>query len=103
MIPARILLRLRIALRLSGLAAWRALVRLVSGDDLTHAAAISFYALLSLFPFMLLMISILGSITADDADRLAVLGFVFRYFPTRLDFVATQLDAFRGSSETAHG
>ncbi|MDA1185035.1 MAG: YihY/virulence factor BrkB family protein [Acidobacteria bacterium] len=95
MIPARILLRLRIALRLSGLAAWRALVRLVSGDDLTHAAAISFYALLSLFPFMLLMISILGSITADDADRLAVLGFVFRYFPTRLDFVATQLDAFR--------
>ena len=37
----------------------------------------------------------LGSITADDGDRLAVLGFVFRYFPTRLDFVNTQLDAFR--------
>jgi uncharacterized BrkB/YihY/UPF0761 family membrane protein len=37
----------------------------------------------------------LGSITVDDADRLAVLGFVFRYFPARLDFVTTQLDAFR--------
>jgi len=80
---------------LSGLAAWRGLVRLVSGADLTHAAAISFYALLSLFPFLLLVISILGSITADSGDRLAVLGFVFRYFPTQFDFVTTQLDAFR--------
>ena len=95
MTPARILLRVRVELRLSGLAAWRALVRLMNGDDLTHAAAISFYALLSLFPFLLLIISKLGSITADDADRLAVLEFVFRYFPGRLDFVTTQLDAFR--------
>jgi membrane protein len=93
--PARILLRVRVELRLSGLAAWRALVRLLNGDDLTHAAAISYYALLSLFPFLLLVISMLGSITADDADRLAVLEFVFRYFPARLDFVTTQLDAFR--------
>ena len=93
--PARILLRLRVGLRLSGLAAWRALVRLVNGNDLTHAAAISFYALLSFFPFLLLIISMLGSIASDDADRLAVLEFVFRYFPTRLDFVTTQLDAFR--------
>ena len=82
-------------LRLSGLAAWRALVRLLNGNDLTHAAAISYYALLSLFPFLLLIISILGLITADEADRLAVLDFVFRYFPTRLDFVTAQLDAFR--------
>ncbi len=93
--PARFLLRLRVGLRLSGLAAWRALVRLVNGHDLTHAAAISFYALLSFFPFLLLIISLLGAITADEADRRAVLEFVFRYFPTRLDFVTTQLDAFR--------
>ena len=80
---------------MSGLAAWRAFVRLVNGHDLTHAAAISFYALLSLFPFLLLVISVLGSVTADSGDRLAVLEFVFRYFPARLDFVTTQLDAFR--------
>ena len=95
MTPARILLRLRAELRFSGLAAWRGLVRLVSGNDLTHAASIAYYALLSLFPFFLLVISILGSVTADDGDRLAVLGFVFRYFPTQFDFVNTQLDAFR--------
>ena len=95
MTPARILLRLRAELAFSGLAAWRALVRLVNSNDITHAAAIAYYALLSLFPFLLLVISMLGSVTADDADRLAVLSFVFRYFPTQFEFVNTQLDAFR--------
>jgi membrane protein len=93
--PARILLRLRAELRFSGLAAWRGFVRLVNGNDLTHAAAIAYYALLSLFPFLLLVISMLGSIAADEADRLAVLTFVFHYFPTQFEFVNTQLDAFR--------
>ena len=95
MTPARILLRLRAELVFSGLAAWRALVRLVNGNDLTHSASIAYYALLSLFPFLLLVISMLGSITADEGDRLAVLTFVFRYFPTQFDFVNTQLEAFR--------
>jgi membrane protein len=93
--PARILRRLRAELRFSGIAAWRGLVELVNSNDLTHAAAIAYYALLSLFPFLLLIISMLGSVTANEDDRLAVLTFVFRYFPTQLDFVATQLDAFR--------
>jgi membrane protein len=93
--PARVLLRFRAELRLSGLAAWRALVRLVNGADLTHAAAIAYYALLSLFPFLLLVISILGSFTADEADRRAVLLFVFRYFPTQFEFVNTQLMALQ--------
>ena len=92
---ARIVLRARAELRLSGLAAWRALVRLLNGNDLTHAAAIAYYALLSLFPFLLLVISILGSVAADEADRLTVLTFVFRYFPTQFEFVNTQLEAFR--------
>jgi membrane protein len=93
--PARVLLRFRAELRLSGLAAWRALVRLVNGADLTHAAAIAYYALLSLFPFLLLVISILGSFTANEEDRRAVLLFVFRYFPTQFDFVNTQLMALQ--------
>jgi len=91
----RILRRVRTELRLSGTAAWRGLVELVNSNDLTHAASIAYYALLSLFPFLLLVISLLGSVTADEGDRQAVLGFVFRYFPTQLDFVTSQLDAFR--------
>jgi membrane protein len=91
----RILRRVRTELRLSGTAAWRGFVELVNSNDLTHAASIAYYALLSLFPFLLLVISLLGSVTADEGDRQAVLGFVFRYFPTQLDFVTSQLDAFR--------
>jgi membrane protein len=90
----RILRRVRTELRLSGTAAWRGFVELVNSNDLTHAASIAYYALLSLFPFLLLIISLLGSVTADDSDRQAALGFVFRYFPTQLDFVTNQLDAF---------
>jgi membrane protein len=82
-------------LRLWGTAAWRALVGLVNRNDLTHAASIAYYSLLSLFPFLLLIISILGAVTSDEADRARVLQFMFRYFPARLDFMTNQLDAFR--------
>ena len=92
--PDRVLRRLRAELRFSGLAAWRALVELVNSNDLTHAASIAYYSLLSLFPFLLLVFSLLGSITQDDPDRIAVLTFVFRYFPTQIDFVNDQLNAF---------
>ena len=95
MTPERILRRLRAELRFSGLAAWRGVVELLNSNDLTHAASIAYYALLSLFPFLLLILSLLGSVTANENDRIAVLSFVFRYFPTQLDFVTNQLDAFR--------
>jgi membrane protein len=84
------------ALRLIGLAAWRGVGELYSSEGLTHAASIAYYALLSLFPFLLLVLSILGAVTADAADRDAVVDFVFRYFPRQFDFITRQLDAFRG-------
>ena len=96
----RFLRRLRAELRFSGLALWRALVGLLNSNDLTHAAAIAYYALLSLFPFLLLSISLLGSVTADEADRNTVLGFVFQYFPAQFDFISTQLDSFRSTRGT---
>lgn len=85
---------------LIGRAAWRALVSLYNSNDLTHAASIAYYALLSLFPFLLLAVSILGSATSNEHDRQAILNFVFRYFPTQIEFVRTQLDALRQSPVT---
>jgi membrane protein len=78
-----------VELRFTALAAWRGLVELVNSNDLTHAAAIAYYALLSLFPFLLLIIAILRSVAGEDADdRVAVISFVFQYFPPRVgDFV----------------
>ena len=80
------------------MAAWRGVVELVNSNDLTHAASIAYYALLSFFPFLLLVFSLLGSITDNEEDRIAVLTFVFRYFPTKLDFVTGQLDAMNRTS-----
>jgi hypothetical protein len=54
---------------LSGYALWRAAVGIANSEDLTHAASIGYYSLLSLFPFLLLAISVLGAITADEGAR----------------------------------
>jgi len=87
--------RLRREAGLSVLAAGRAAVGLVSKNDLTHAASIAYYALLSFFPFLLLIISLLGTVTADEADRAKVVSFLFQYFPGRLEVLTDQLDALR--------
>jgi membrane protein len=83
--------------RITRLSAWRGVVEMYEADDLTYAASIAYYALLSLFPFALIAISILGSVTADDAARQKVLLFALRYFPGQFDFIIAQLDAFRQS------
>ena len=80
--------------------AWRGFVGFYNSESLTHAASISYYALLSLFPFSMLALALLGSVTADEADRNAVLDFVLRYFPRQFDFITTQLDAFRNTTTT---
>jgi len=80
--------------RLTALAIWRGMVDIYNSDDLTYASSIAYYTLLSLFPFFLLVFSILGSATADPQSRAAILDFVFRYFPRQFDFITTQLDAF---------
>jgi membrane protein len=90
----RIVRRLRLIL----LAVWRGLGELYNSDGLTHSASIAYYALLSLFPFLLLVLSLLGSLTADPNDRDAVITFLFRYFPRQFDFITRQFDAFRGQS-----
>ena len=76
-------------------AVWRGVGELYRSEGLTHAAAIAFYALLSLFPFFLLLFSMIGAVTADPAARDDVVNFVLRYFPGHLDFVAFQIDSFR--------
>jgi membrane protein len=91
---------IRDLLRLTGLSFWRGLEAFYSSDNLTYAASIAYYALLSLFPFFLLAFAMLGRATADVADRNAVLEFVLRYFPTQFDFITAQLDAFRSSGFT---
>jgi membrane protein len=84
-------------IRLTGLALWRGFVGVYQSDDLTFASSIAYYALLSLFPFLLLIFSVLGSVTADPGDRSAILTFILRYFPRQFEFVTTQMDSLQSA------
>lgn len=91
----RLALRVYAEIRLTLLAIWRGVVGVYRSDDLTFASSIAYYALLSLFPFFLLMLSVLGSVTSDPNDRAAILDFVLRYFPRQFEFVTTQLTSMQ--------
>jgi membrane protein len=85
---------------LTGQSFWRGFEGFYHSDNLTYAASIAYYALLSLFPFFLLALTLLGRATADVNDRQAVLEFVLRYFPSQFEFITRQLDAFGHNTAT---
>jgi membrane protein len=87
--------RARDIARLTALSFWKGFQGFYESDDLTYAASIAYYALLSLFPFFLLALTLLGRSTADVNSRNAVLEFVLRYFPSQFEFITHQLDAFQ--------
>jgi membrane protein len=84
--------------RLVGLSIWRGSLGIYSSNDLTFASSIAYYALLSLFPFFLLVFSILGSVAGTESERAEILQFVLRYFPARFEFVNSQLDSMQAAS-----
>lgn len=77
--------------RLGGLSVVKGSVDFYRSDDLTFAASIAYYSLLSLFPFLLLALSILGGVAVPGGDSSKVLSFVFNYFPTEFPFISGQL------------
>jgi membrane protein len=87
--------RLRALLGLTVRSFWHGLLGFFESDNLTYAASIAYYSLLSLFPLFMLAFALLGRATADDGHRNAVLTFVLQYFPSQFDFITMQLDAFR--------
>jgi membrane protein len=92
--------RARDLARLTALSAWAGLQKFYSSSNLTYAASIAYYALLSLFPLSLLTLTVLGHATASERTRNAVLNFVLQYFPTQFAFITQQLDAFRTGTVT---
>ncbi len=84
-------------IRLAALAIWRGVTGIYHSNDLTFASSIAYYALLSLFPFFLLVLSILASVTDNDIDRASVLNFVLRYFPRQFEFVNSQLQSMQSA------
>jgi len=95
--------RAREIARLTALSFWKGFQGFYDSDNLTYAASIAYYALLSLFPFFLLALALLGRSTEDVHNRTAVLTFVLRYFPSQFDFITKQLDAFQGDNAVTVG
>jgi membrane protein len=58
----RLAARLRRALRLGWRAAGRGVIEFINSDNLTFAASIAYYSLLSLFPFLLLVLWVLNAV-----------------------------------------
>ena len=88
--------------RLTGQSLWKGFLGFYHSDNLTYAASIAYYALLSLFPLFLLAFALLGRSAADMKDRGAVFDFILQYFPAQFDFIAKQLDAF-GANAVSFG
>ena len=80
---------------LFGRALWRGSINFYNSDDLTYAASAAYYALLSVFPFFLLLFSILGLVASRESRHAAVVTFLLRAFPTHVDFLSAQLDALQ--------
>jgi len=83
---------------LVGRAILRGTRRLLTGDDFTFASSIAYYALLSLFPFLLLALSIVGRVSSTGGERDEILRLVFQYFPRQFEFIRTQLESLSASS-----
>src|SRR5215470_11199984 len=86
-----------------GVAAWQAFLNFYNSDNLTYAASMAYYALLSLFPLLMLTLAVLGWATGDVESRNAVLTFLLRYFPSRFRFITGAPGGPRGGRWKCRG
>lgn len=84
--------RLLKSVRLAGPAARQGLADFYRSDNLTFASSIAYYSLLSMFPFLLLVLAVLGRVTVGERDA-PLLTLVGRAVPGHLDFLFTQIQA----------
>ena len=92
--PSRdVLERFRFGLWLAWASTRQGVVDFYSSSNLTFAASIAFYTLLSLFPFLLLVLSVLSKVAvgptgaADDT----LMNLISSAFPSRFEFVLSQI------------
>ncbi len=83
--------RLARTLRLGTQAAGRGFVEFFNSESLTFAASIAYYALLSIFPFSLLVLAVLGRITVGE-NGASLLQIVTYAMPGRVEFLS-QIEA----------
>jgi len=79
---------------LAGRAAWRGIFEFFDSHNLTFAASIAYYTLLSLFPFLLLVVTILSRLfVSGEATERNLVSILSDAVPPQLDFVFVQVRA----------
>jgi membrane protein len=79
--------KVRRALKLGWRAAGRGVAEFYNSDNLTFAASIAYYSLLSLFPFLLLILSILSKVAVSGSEEGAILPVLTRALPSNFQFL----------------
>jgi membrane protein len=89
----RAVARVRRALRLAWRAMGRGVVEFYQSNNLTFAASIAYYTLLSLFPFALVLLSVLSrlALMADSPTNETLLHMIDRALPANFGFVGARL------------
>ena len=77
-------------------AARRGLIEFYKSNNLTFASSIAYYSLLSIFPFLLLVLSILSQVAVGSDLRMA--HWIERALPSNFDFLITQMRALASAS-----
>jgi membrane protein len=77
--------------RLGAHAAWRGVIEFGDSDNLTFAASIAYYSLLSMGPFLLIVLYVLDQITVGS-NQGTLLEIVVQALPGRFDFLVTQIN-----------
>lgn len=69
------------------------LVEFYRSSNLTFASSIAYYALLSIFPFVLLVLTVLARVAASDGtDGPTLLDLISRALPSRFEFLTRQME-----------
>lgn len=89
---ARLRRRFARTARIGRQAIWQGLVEFTRSDNMTFAASIAYYALLSIFPFSLLVLAVLGRITVGENGS-SLLQLISSALPAQVEFLDAQISA----------
>ena len=94
-------LRLERTVRLAWRATGRGVIDFYHSQNLTYASSIAYYALLSIFPFMLLVLNVMSRIAVGHTgNEQALVRLVERALPSDFDFLSSQVIQFQRAPVT---
>jgi len=86
------MLRLRRTAQLAWRATWRGVVEFYNSENPTYSASIAYYGLVSFFPFILMVVSLLSRFAVGRAgNERAAIDLIERALPSNFDFLSAQV------------